>query len=129
MSWVTNVILSHSCSDDPGFFPEGQTPVEAVNGWLSRQDRHPLRAVDRRTFATGKVLECCLHIGAYNYLALADFLDAVAQAPWTVPEEVQVLIKEEDDVLFRMYTLGGDRRWAVAGAGRVPPSDPSAPGA
>ena len=49
-------------------------------------------------------MECYVAIGAFNYLDVEGFMAAFYSAPWDDPETVQLLIKEQEQDSFKLYT-------------------------
>ncbi len=42
---------------------------------------------------------------ALNHLDIAAFLSFIQQQPWREPENVQVLVKDQEDEKFALYSL------------------------
>ncbi|HEY0684783.1 MAG TPA: hypothetical protein VGD45_20770 [Steroidobacter sp.] len=75
--------------------------LNAVNDWLSAQQMGSLHPVDQHG-TNIKAMECHVAIGAFNYLDVAGLEKAFREAPWDYPENVQLLILEQDDERFRL---------------------------
>jgi hypothetical protein len=105
MSSWTEVLLAATLLEDispedaPSIFPA----VEHINSWL-RENRygelflidHPTRQAPNACFA-----------GSFNHLDITGFIEAVKSAPWEWSEQVQLLLRQEDDHGFQEIA------WAV----------------
>ena len=92
MSYVSNVVLL-TFIDDPG--------IKDLQLWLSENEMPALNQVDG--FAGGKrAFEAEIWVGAYNYLDIQEFTQAVLDAKWLYPDAVQLLIKQEADDVFSL---------------------------
>jgi len=105
MSKVTNLILATSLSEDPPYLIEEFKKFK-VNGLPFN-----LVSVDNETFpgtwyGGTKKLEINLFIGAYNHLNLSEFIYFMKnEINWEVPDSVQLIVKEQDDLKFRIIEL------------------------
>ncbi len=88
MSQVTNVILTTASM-------EGLKYLDLVTELHRLEILTPVR-VDQYG-ALGKVMEAHVYVGAYNYLRLDDFVEAVDGVAWLRPEAVRLFIKEDGD--------------------------------
>ena len=52
-----------------------------------------------------KKFEARLFIGAYNYFPLEDFINHTSKILWNEPDNVQLFIKEQEDLNFRVVEL------------------------
>jgi hypothetical protein len=104
MSYVTNVIfVTRACEDEEkvtAFLREifremGQKPP--VNCIRANGPHH---GGTNDWYGGSKRLETDIYIGAYNGLDLGSFVEAIPKFSWDSPEDVQLLIKTEDDVAF-----------------------------
>ena len=66
--------------------------------------------IDRSLWETsGKASPCRVWVGAFNHLERSALLTDLAALPWHNPQEVQVLIHDEEDSCFGMWMIvGGD---------------------
>lgn len=105
MSVVTNLIL---------FIPHSEhvcTRLAEVNAYFERDQIRPLVSVDdpalpRGWYGGSKMLEAFLFLGAFNHLDLRRFIDHLKSLPWECPENVQLIVREQDDERFRIVGLG-----------------------
>jgi len=104
MSDVTNLIFALSVTDDnlgkmhevnTYFVDKGIKPLVSVN-----DERLP-----RALYGRSKYLESGLYLGAFNHLDLDDFIKHVRTISWRLPECVQIIVKEQDDVKFTIIDL------------------------
>jgi hypothetical protein len=103
MSVVTDVIICLSLSeeiDDEGTTP----PVAEINDYLRSQNYGKLARVD--DFAGGnKAFQAAVWMGAFNHLNVSEFMDFIKSREWQSREEVQVLLKKEEDYSFTLTNL------------------------
>lgn len=99
MSLVTNIILLCGLSEEVG--GEDQFPaVDALNSWLLEHGQHAgLRHLNGHE-GGHKAWEADVFGGAFNHLALDEFMAEVAATKWERPEAVQVLYKRQDDEVW-----------------------------
>ncbi len=45
--------------------------------------------------------------GAYNFLKVNEFIEVVKSQRWREPQNVQLLIQDEEDERFTLYDLSG----------------------
>lgn len=107
MSVVTNLLIhvgfledgNEACMTEvAGFFEERgfKAPVNATS-----------KSLPRHWYGNnGKSLEAELYIAAYNRSPLRDFEQFMRQVPWVNPQVVQVIVKEQEDVIFRTINIG-----------------------
>lgn len=91
MSSVTNIIVTSSIfNDDPQL-------LESVNEKLKQYGFF----VNVAKYATSyKVVEAQVWLGAFNYLDLGVFLDAIHAVPWEDPEDLRIFIQRQCDNSF-----------------------------
>lgn len=103
MSVVTNLILHIGISEDE------EERIKDVNKFF--EDKNGLVSLDdskipRGWYGGSKMLECNLYIGAFNYLDLDEFIKHCKNIKWEYPDEIQIIVKEQEDDLFRIIKLG-----------------------
>ena len=81
MSVVTNIIIAFSASENED--------SKLQKGW----------------YGGTKNLEVNIFIGAYNHLNLNDLIQHMSTIDWEEPEDVQVIVKEQNDDRFRIINL------------------------
>jgi hypothetical protein len=98
MSEVTNLLLAFSILE-----PE-DVRIAAVNDWLVRNDQLPLKNVWKNSECVGgsKHMEAPLYAGAFNYLPLGELMAFLRTVPWSQPDEVQLIVNEQDDTRWRV---------------------------
>lgn len=91
MSSVTNIIVTSSIlNDDPQF-------LQSVNEKLKQYGFF----VNVTKYATSyKAVEAQVWLGAFNYLDLRVFLNAVHAVPWEDPEDLRIFIQRQCDNSF-----------------------------
>jgi hypothetical protein len=116
MSWVADVLLVFSLgevwadymepveADEDGEPVEEPLPLRNINAWLRGNYWQSLNKLDD-CVNTGKPMQTCVDGGAYNFLKIGEFIEVVKAQPWQKPQNVQLLIKDEPDERFTMYTL------------------------
>lgn len=107
MSWVTNVVLAISTSDAS----DGR--IAEVNRYFDDKGGAPLVSVADPSLPKGwyggtKYLEATLLIGAMNYFDLTGFYEHLRGIVWKYPEEVQLMVKEQEDFAFRLINVFPD---------------------
>lgn len=104
MSLVTNVVFSYSIGEDDDI-------IKQVNRYFTDNPLIGLVSCDdmNRTplgwYGGTKMLETPLFIGSFNYLNLPDLLDHLRTIDWKYPEDVQLIVQEQDDNRFRIIHL------------------------
>lgn len=76
-----------------------------LNNWLAQQGRGPLDNLDEHVLSSGKVMQACVYGGAYSFLKADEFVQAVKSQAWRQPENVQLLLQDEEEPRFTIYTL------------------------
>lgn len=102
MSNVTNLILTGFCSED------SHQGINKINEYLSSLGlaEGQMHQVDQHG-SNSKVMECCVWVGAFNYLyidPLIDFMKTMREH-WDYPEQLQLMIREQDDDRFRIVNI------------------------
>jgi hypothetical protein len=105
MSKVTNLIIATSLIEDieylKGKFKQHTTPGYSIDIVSVDDEKLP-----KGWYGGNKFLEVNLFIGAYNYFNLENFLMFCKQEiNWEMPESVQIFVKEQDDLRFRIINL------------------------
>lgn len=103
MSEVTNLILSIGTLD------WDDRNIERINAYFE-DGRRGFVSVDSPELPSGwyggtKMLEARLYIGAFNYFDLEGFKNFLRSIHWEYPEEIQLIVKEHHDDVFRIETL------------------------
>lgn len=112
MSEVTNLILSFSISEDE------ISKVQEINSFWNNGRGFKLISADfqrgrtffgkeyqKRWYGGEKKLETPLFIGAYNHLDLNGLIEFLKGLEWDRPENVQLIVKEQDSEKFRIIEL------------------------
>lgn len=108
MSWVTNIILS-----TPPYFGKEKEEIEKkINSFFEKGDKGFVNCDDKKLptgwYGGTKMLEAELWIGAFNYINLEDLVEHLENIDWGgdyEKEEVQLIIKDQDDKRFRILNL------------------------
>lgn len=102
MSRVTDVILTVSLLEEPG--DTGGCPaVEALNAWLRERRLGELNEVSKAAGGT-KVIQARVFMGAFNYLDLTEFIDAINATPFLDRESLALFVKQEEEERFMDVT-------------------------
>jgi len=122
MSWTTSVILLFNLAEEyhededsisQNLLPEytGSAALGAVNMWLKERDHSELADLSNVQHPVGNLPACNsgIHIGCFNHLDSEEFRDVVFAQAWRIPEFVQLLVKDEMDRMFTVYTPGASR--------------------
>lgn len=111
MSWVIDIILIFSLDelfDDEECELEVSPALENINNWLSENGKGKLESFSNQVYASGKTMQSCVYLGAFNYLDINSFREVVESQNWRNRNSVQLLIQNEQDEVFSMYMLGKD---------------------
>lgn len=101
MSYVTNVILATWIDD--GGSDDKHPNVNILNAWLEKRWGKLTQVNQLATNNSGKVMECDIFMGAFNYLDVEGFVAAFRAIPWEMPESAQLLMKTEQEKQFKMF--------------------------
>lgn len=52
-----------------------------------------------------KYMECCIFMGAYNYLNLNEFIDHLKSIEWEDPEDVQLIVRNQNEDRFKIVNI------------------------
>ncbi|MGB3532107.1 MAG: hypothetical protein WBA13_01175 [Microcoleaceae cyanobacterium] len=108
MSWVTDIILIFSIAEmideeDEELDIEIPVPLININSWLHQNGKRTLDNLSEHI--SGKGMQACVYGGAFNFLDIDGFKETVKAQNWKARENVQLLIQEEQDERFSLYTL------------------------
>lgn len=109
MSWVTSLILNLGCGGI-----RGEELVEEVNGFFEQyhESGSGLVLVDDARLPPlwyGKQpFPCRLAIGAFNHLDLDGLIQHLRTVQWPYPDQVQLIVKDEDDQRFHIIDIYSD---------------------
>ena len=112
MSWVTDVLLifnREELYDEDGEELEIIPALDNINTWLQQNGKGPFDNLDQQVFSGGKAMGACVYGGAFNFLKINDFISVVEKQSWRERENVQLLIQDEEEERFTMYTLSNTR--------------------
>lgn len=103
MSDVTDLILITALNDGGGEYEHPN--VDRINNWLANthngfrlKPAHPKRAD-----GDYGVMQCDVFLGARKLLNLAGLLEVFHSVPWDCPENVQLLVKKEEEDRFSIH--------------------------
>ncbi len=107
MSWVSGVILIVELGeyyDDETDKPICEVPddlpaVKEINQWLDERLNEKLTCLSS-LMKSGKVMPAEVFAGAFNYLNVNAFDDFVRSRKWKRPENIQLLIKDQEEERF-----------------------------
>lgn len=107
MSWVTDVILIFNVAeqyDDNEEFLDSVSALDNINAWLEENDYGKL--IDIGEYAGGgKYMQANVYGGAFNFLKIDEFIALIKKQQWHEPENVQLLIQDEQESRFTLHTL------------------------
>lgn len=115
MSNVTNAILLFGIE---GNFMDRADPTEAnrvreINRFFETDEGGHQKgfvnaddpALPDKWYGGAKCLECTVLLGAFNYLYLERLCKHLLTIAWECPEEVQLLVKEQEDDLWHFVDI------------------------
>ncbi|WP_027394089.1 hypothetical protein [Aquimarina latercula] len=104
MSEVTNLILTCSTGEKEKLI------LSKINQFKMDNKLFKIVSINDKTlpdawYGGTKYMECNIFIGAYNYLNLEKLIDNLKSIEWEDPEDVQLIIKQQNDDHFRIINL------------------------
>lgn len=105
MGHVTNLIIIFSTLESE------DVVISKMSNYIVNGNNFNILSVDDESmpqdwYGGTKRLECNVLIGAYNYLDLESFLTFLrTEINWEAPDLVQVFVKEQNDMKFRLIDL------------------------
>ena len=85
---------------------EDESKIDQVNSFFP-EDTRGFVSVEEPTpkhwYGGTKMLETPLFIGAFNHLVLEDLIVWLKGIKWEEPENVQLIVKEQEDDRFSIY--------------------------
>lgn len=106
MSVVTNLLLHIGISE------EEDEQLKAINAFFTERaypHEKPLVAMDTEEhhswYGGTKHLECYLFVGAFNHFDLDGFIKHLKSLTWVASEDVQIILKEDNDTNFRIIDV------------------------
>lgn len=105
MSRVTSLILTTSLGENIQYLLEkfSQFKLNDSEFYLKWVDDDDL---PKKWYAGSKLLSANLFLGAYNHLDLSKLVDFLKkEIVWDSPHSVQLIVKEEEDLIFRLIDL------------------------
>lgn len=108
MSQVTNALLCVGVDNwnmsDNNAIPLG---VQHVNNYLESQHGQFFLSIDGGNNMVGgsKNLEIEVYAAAFNHVGPNILRDIVMEAPWENPDQVQLMICDQDDFIFQVFTV------------------------
>lgn len=108
MSWVTDILLIFNVKElyDADHKELAEVPaLRGIQSWFEEKGRLMLDNLDQHAISGGKVMQACVYGGAYNFLEIKEFIEVVKSQPWQEPENVQLLIQDEEEPRFTLHTL------------------------
>ena len=94
MSSVTDIILTTSINEKG---------VKEIKSHIESAYKNNLNRADEGA-GGNKFMQCDVFLTAINYMLIDELLDCFNAATWEYPESVQLLIKDEHDDAFTIYT-------------------------
>lgn len=105
MGRVTNLIMTFSNLEDvEQIIHEMRAFYKTEAGFYITSVKD--KSLPQPWYGGTKYLECNILIGAYNYLDLEAFLMFLRkEVNWEAPDLVQLFVKEQEDMTFRLIDL------------------------
>lgn len=106
MSDITNIIVLTSLSEGVERADESDacSTLNLINVWLSENASGQL--ADVTGFAGGgKYMDAFVLAGAFNGINVEAFVAKLRSLNWVEPEHVQILVKREEDDIFKTMTI------------------------
>ncbi len=105
MSVVTNIILSTPYGDK-----NEKITSNEVNAYFERQGKKGFVSIDSTDLPKGwyggsKYFEARIYLGAFNHLNFEEFMDHIKSLPWEDREDLQVIVKEQEDFRFKIISV------------------------
>jgi hypothetical protein len=106
MSQVTNIILSMGSQDED----EDKRKIQEVNAFFEGEQKGFVLVNDEDSpfhgwYGGSKFFAGDVAIGAFNYLHLKKFIEHIQTLKWEMPDEVQLIVREQDDTRFRIINV------------------------
>ena len=113
MSYVTNILLAYSTADDQRPDLREHPIFERINAYLATVSQCGfVRPMDDAWYGGTKCLTGSLLIGAFHTVSVESLVTFLQTLPWKYPSAVQLMVKGEDQVRYRLITVCA---WAKAG--------------
>lgn len=111
MSWVASVlVVCHvgECTTQAEMIGNALPgPFLAINQWLEEKSLGSLARLDHLARGGGKIFGGVVAGGSFNYLPIDEFLSVAFAQPWEMPETIQILIQDEEDMTFTPHLHPG----------------------
>lgn len=87
--------------------------LQLLDDWLTDQGYGRMTELTDEDVPWGghKMPETSLYGGAFNYLDHDAMLIQIASLPWEYPDEVQLMVMEQEAYVFRVWNLQTDHTW------------------
>jgi len=106
MSWVSDVLLcvnlKERFDDEMNILPSCE-PIDELNAWPRERKSGHLAELSKHMVTGGKAAQSYVYGGSFNYLNIDEFREFVFSRNWSMPESVQLLVNDEQDMLFKQY--------------------------
>lgn len=107
MSWVTDILLIFDVSelyDECGFERVEVCALNEINRWLQTHNGTALDPLDQSIMGN-QGIRSCVYGGAFANFSIDEFVEMVRSQPWQHPEQVQLLVQNEEDECFVVYPV------------------------
>lgn len=108
MSWVTDVILIFNIAEEYGDMEllNSIPALDNINAWLEDNEYGKLLNISESAGGS-KPMQANVYGGAFNFLSLKidEFIKLVKTQQWREPENVQLLIQDEQDSKFTLHAI------------------------
>ncbi len=102
MTCISNIILTTAIHDG-AWMESDHGSVDTLNEYLySKYQGTFLKSVESHAGGR-KMMSCDVFMAAVDYLNVDEFIEKFHQVGWQKPQEVQLMIRREGDLVFRSY--------------------------
>lgn len=108
MSWVTDVLLCVNLEekiDEDSNLSESCEALDNIKSWLEQHEMGKLDNLSKHVVSGGKAMQCCVYGGAFDHLAITEFIAIVKAQQWKMPESLMLLTKDEEQEEFSIHYI------------------------
>jgi hypothetical protein len=111
LSWTATVLVLCDLSEN---YPTGEAlnenfvelppPILEINSWLLENEQDPLKSFSE-SIEQGHVAGANLYGTVLNHGELDKLVSFIRGLKWVAPQDVQILIKDENESHFTLHTI------------------------
>jgi hypothetical protein len=79
--------------------------LDNIDAWLEERELGKLDELSTHVRSGGKVMQCHVYGGAFNFMKVDEFISVVASQTWKRPDSVRLLIKDEQEDAFTIREI------------------------